>query len=205
MNQIALPLDWPAAENEQDFIVSASNELAVRHLTHWGLWPVMITILTGPRKSGRSFLGRLFAQKGGDLIDEAERADEEALFHAWNRAQAERKPLLLIADAVPPLWSPVLPDLRSRIAATPVIRIDEPDDAMVPALCERLLVARGLAPAPGLGEWLARRIERSYLGIHRAIDAIDAAAWQRKGKVGTPMAREALIAAGVMEDSQSSG
>ena len=25
------------------------------------LWPVPVTILTGPRKSGRSFLGRIFA------------------------------------------------------------------------------------------------------------------------------------------------
>lgn len=200
MSQGALPLDWPAAENEQDFIVSACNELAVRHLSHWSLWPVMTTILTGPRKSGRSFLGRLFAQKGGDLIDEADRADEEELFHAWNRAQASHRPLLLIADAVPPLWQAKLPDLRSRLGATPVIRIEEPDDALVPALCERLLVARGLAPLPGLGDWLGRRIERSYFGIHRAIDAIDAAAYGARGKIGIPSAREALIAAGVMEE-----
>ncbi len=201
MNQIALPLDWPAAETEQDFIVSSSNALAVRHLTHWGLWPVMATILTGPRKCGKSFLGRLFALKGGNLIDDADRIDEEELFHAWNRAQADHRPLLLVADAVPPAWAPRLPDLHSRLAATPVIRIDEPDDAMVPALCERLLAARGLAPAPGLGEWLGRRVERSYLGIHRAIDAIDAAAYGgAKGKVTIPMARAALVGAGVMEE-----
>ncbi len=200
MSQIALPLDWPAAENEGDFIVSAANELAVRHIGHWALWPVMATVLTGPRKSGRSFLGRLFAQRGGVLVDQADRADEEMLFHAWNRAQAEHKPLLMIADAVPPDWTPALPDLKSRLVATPVIRIEEPDDALVTALCERLLAVRGLALGPGAAEWLSRRIERSYVGIHRAVDALDAAAWAHKGRIGIPMAREALIAAGVMEE-----
>lgn len=205
MNQIALPLDWPAAETEQDFIVAPANALAVRHLSHWALWPVMATVLTGPRKSGRSFLGRLFAQKGGALIDGADRVDEEELFHAWNRAQAEHKPLLMIADTVPPEWSPRLPDLRSRLVATPVIRIDEPDDALVVALCERLLGARGLALGPGAGEWLARRIERSYVGVQRAVDAIDAAAWRHRGRVGIPLVREALVVAGVMEESSNNG
>ena len=48
----------------------------------------MATLLTGPRKSGRSLLGRIFVRKtGGRLFDNAEEHDEEALFHAWNEAQ----------------------------------------------------------------------------------------------------------------------
>ena len=65
MNQMALPLGWPADERQEDFIVGESNARAVRHLEHWGTWPVMATILTGPRKSGRSLLGRLFARRSG--------------------------------------------------------------------------------------------------------------------------------------------
>ena len=202
MMQGALPFDWPAAESEQDFIVSDANQLAVRHFAHWSLWPVPVTILTGPRKSGRSFLGRIFAgRSGATLIDNAERADEEAIFHAWNRAQAEHRPLLLIAGAPPPAWQVTLPDLASRLAATPQIAISEPDDALMTALIERLLVARGLPIGPGVARWIADRIERSYVGIHRAIDALDAAAWSRRGRIGTGFARDALIAAAVIEDS----
>lgn len=202
MSQIALPFDWPAAESEQDFIVSDANRMAVRHFGHWSLWPVPATILTGPRKSGRSFLGRIFAARAGaTLIDDAERVEEEAIFHAWNRAQADHRPLLIIADAPPPTWRIALPDLASRLAATPQVAILEPDDALMTALIERLLAARGLPVAPGVAQWIADRIERSYIGIHRAVDALDSAAWNRRGRIGTAFARDALVAAAVMEDS----
>ena len=100
MNQIALPLDWPVADSDEDFLVSDANRSAFDHFRRWSTWPVMATILTGPRKSGRSLLGRIFARKtGGRLFDNAEEHDEEELFHAWNDAQERRKPLLLIAAA----------------------------------------------------------------------------------------------------------
>ena len=38
----------------------------------------------------------------------------------------------MIVDEVPPAWAIALPDLRTRIAVTPVARIAEPDDALVP-------------------------------------------------------------------------
>ena len=134
MNQIALPLDWPVADRDEDFLISEANRAAFEHLKRWSLWPVMATLLTGPRKSGRSLLGRIFVRKtGGRLFDNAEEHDEEALFHAWNEAQATRRPLLIVADAPPPRWEVALPDLRSRLAATPHVAIGEPDDALIGA------------------------------------------------------------------------
>lgn len=202
MNQIALPFDWPAAEKESDFIVSTANQMAVRHLDHLALWPVMATILTGPRKSGRSFLGRIFALRANArLIDDAERVDEEILFHAWNRASADHRPLLIIADAPPPIWRVALPDLQSRLAATPHIAIGDPDDALIAGLLERLMAARGLAMGPDVASWLSQRIERSYVAVLRAVDLLDAAAWSRRGRITIPLARETLAAASVIEDS----
>lgn len=202
MSQFALPLDWPAAERESDFIVSAANADAVRHLGHWSLWPVMATVLTGPRKSGRSFLGRIFAARSGaTLVDGGERTDEEALFHAWNRALSDRRPLLIIADAPSALWDVALPDLRSRLAATPHVSIGDPDDVLVKALLERLMTTRGLAFSSDVPEWIARRIERNYVSVHRAVDAIDQAAWSRRRKISVAGARQALISANVIEDS----
>ena len=202
MNQIALPFEWPADEHERDFIISDANRLAARHLEHWSLWPVMATIVTGPRKSGRSLLGRIFARKtGGRLVDGAERADEEMLFHAWNRAQEDRRPLIMIADAPPPVWRVRLPDLRSRLAATPYVAIEEPDDALAGALIEKLLVARGLAPPPDLGRYLLPRIERTYVSIHRIIDALDELALARRQRITLPLVRQALAQMGVIDDS----
>ncbi|UAK25168.1 HdaA/DnaA family protein [Sphingomonas nostoxanthinifaciens] len=204
MSQIALPLDWPAGAQERDYIVSDANQALVRHFEHWSLWPVMATVLTGPRKSGRSLLGRIYAAKsGGELIDDAERSDEEALFHAWNRAQERRRPLIVIADAPPPTWRIRLPDLRSRLAASPHVRIAEPDDALAAALIEKLCHARGLAAPPELVRYLVPRIERSYLGVTRAVDALDSLAFERRQRLTVPLARRALAAVGVIDESRS--
>ncbi|SNS23019.1 dnaA protein [Sphingomonas laterariae] len=202
MSQIALPFAWPEAEDERDFCRGEANAAALRHLEHRALWPVMATLLTGPRKSGRSLLGRIFVAKAGArLIDNADRRDEEELFHAWNRAQAERQPLLLIADAPPPVWQIGLPDLRSRMAATPHIAIAEPDDALAAALLERLLGQRGLAAGPDVIAYLLPRIERSYVAILHVIDALDSLSLAKRSRITVPLAREALAAVGVIDDS----
>lgn len=190
MNQMALPLGWPADERQEDFIVSETNAAAVRHLDHWGTWPVMATILTGPRKSGRSLLGRLFARRsGGQLIDDADRRPETDLFHAWNDAQATRRPLLLIADVPPPAWSVRLPDLRSRLGATPAVSIGDPDDRLAAALFEKLFAQRNLAPGPELIGWLLPRIERTHVEILRAVDALDEAALAKRARLSVKLAR----------------
>ncbi|HEY0315641.1 MAG TPA: chromosomal replication initiator DnaA [Sphingomonas sp.] len=202
MSQIALPLDWPEDERDDQFILSSANAAVARHLEHWALWPVPITILTGPRKSGRSLLGRLFAQKtGGRLVDDAWAVDEEAIFHAWNAAMTSRRPLLIVADVAPPEWQVALPDLASRLIATPRIAILPPDDDLLRALLERGLAHRGLPAPPPLIAWLAARIERSYVGIMAAVDALDRASLSKHHRLTIPLAREALVQAGVIDDS----
>ena len=206
MSQAALPFDWPAGADERDYIVSDANAGLIRHFEHWSLWPVMATVLTGPRKSGRSLLGRIFAAKtGGELIDQVERQDEEMVFHAWNRAQERRRPLIMIADQGLPGWRIRLPDLKSRIAATPRVTISEPDDDLAAQLIEKICHARGLAAPPELIRYLVPRIERSYLGIHRAVDALDELALQKRQRLTVPLARKALAAMGVIDESRMNG
>lgn len=201
-DQIALPFVWPADEDERDFIVSDANQTAVRHLEHWSLWPVMASVVTGPRKSGRSLLGRIFASKtGGRFVDNADLHDEEALFHAWNAAQSDRKPLLMAADLPPAKWRIKLPDLRSRLLASPHVAIEEPDFRLMSGLVEKLLHARGLIAKPEVVRYVVPRIERSYIGIGRIVDALDEAALARRRPITMAVAREALAAIGVTEDT----
>jgi chromosomal replication initiation ATPase DnaA len=201
-DQIALPFQWPAEEDERDFIVSDANRIAVKHLEHWALWPVMASVLTGPRKSGRSLLGRIFASKtGGRFIDNAEEQDETRLFHAWNEAQVDRKPLLLAANLPPAKWRIRLPDLRSRLLASPHVAIEEPDIVLMASLVEKLLHARSLPAPPEVVSYVVPRIERSYIGVGRIVDALDEAALARRKTISIKVAREALATIGVTEDT----
>ena len=202
MSQIALPLAWPADPRDDEFLVTPSNARAAHMLDRWATWPVMAALLVGPRKSGRSLLARIFAAKSaGTIIDDASDRPEEELFHAWNRAQADRRPLLMIADAPPPEWKIRLPDLRSRIAATPVAEIAAPDDALMRALLERKFMQRGLDARPDLVDWLLARIERSHVAVMRTVDALDQEVMERRKRLSIPLARTTLAAAALIPKS----
>lgn len=199
VNQIALPLDWPVPDTEEDFLVSHCNRAAYEHLRRWALWPVMASLLTGPRKSGRSLLGRIFVRKtGGRLFDDAESHDEEAIFHAWNEAQECRRPLLIVADSAPPRWPVALPDLRSRLAATPHAAIGVPDDVLLGQLILKLLGDRGLAAPPELADYLVPRIERSYVSVLNVVDILDRAMLSHHRRMTVPLAKKALAEAGLI-------
>ncbi|MEH3121562.1 MAG: chromosomal replication initiator DnaA [Sphingomonas phyllosphaerae] len=192
MNQIALPLGWPA-EEQGEFLVVESNARAVRMLEHWATWPVRAAVLAGPPKSGRSLLGRIFAARsGGSVIDDADGVSEEALFHAWNRAQEERRPLLLIAAGLPPEWQIALPDLRSRLAASPAAAIGAPEDTLMAALFERGFARRHLDARADLITWLTARTERSHTAVMDTIDRLDRAALAGRRRLTIPLARETL-------------
>jgi hypothetical protein len=199
MGQIALPLDWPVADGDEDFLISEANALTFEHLKRWSTWPVMATLLTGPRKSGRSLLGRIFVRKtGGRLFDDAERHEEEEIFHAWNQAQETRRPLLIIADAPPPSWQIALPDLRSRIAATPQLAIAPPDDRLIADLIVKRLGDRGIFAPPDVADYLVPRIERSYVAVQMVVDALDHALLSNHRRMTVPMAKRALGEAGII-------
>ncbi len=199
MTQIALPLGWPADPRDDAFLVTPSNARAVQTLEHTATWPVMTAILTGPRKSGRSLLARIFAAKtGGAIIDDAERLPEAQLFHAWNRAQEEHRLLLIVADAAPPEWKVKLPDLRSRLSASPIAAIGAPDDELMRLLLAHLFERRSLDARPDLVDWLATRIERSHIAVTRTVDALDQEAMERRRRLSIPLARTTLTEAGLI-------
>ena len=193
MNQIALPFDWPAPEDSDAFIVTAANRSAVDGIDRPGSWPVRAAILTGPRKSGRSLLGRIFAAKtGGTLIDDAELHRETDIFHRWNEAQEARRPLLIVALSPPPLWKVRLPDLASRLTATPVFTLGAPDDVLTAMLLEKLLGQRGMQATPSVVKYINARIERSYIALMRIVDALDSAALSQHRAVTIKLARVVL-------------
>jgi hypothetical protein len=197
MDQIALPFDWPAPEVAESFIVTDSNRVAVEGIESPARWPVRAAILTGPRKSGRSLLGRIFAAKtGGTLVDDGELHREADVFHRWNLAQEERKPLLIVALHPPPHWKVRLPDLASRLTATPVFTIGQPDDLLASMLLQKLFERRGLQVTPETLSYIVTRIERSYIAVMRVVDLLDDLAMSRRRAVTIKLVREVLAEMG---------
>ena len=199
-DQIALPLDWPQAKDDSRFILSAANSDAYEHFRAWSLWPVKATILTGPRRSGRSLLARTFVDRvHGRLFDRAERHNEAEIFHAWNAAQDDGRPLVLIADQVPPEWEIALPDLRTRLAITPIVRIHQPDDELFRSIIRLLFADRGLHIPEEALKFVSERVERSYWMAERVVEAIDRYAIAERARLTLPTIRRALGEGGIID------
>jgi hypothetical protein len=191
--QIALPLDWPQSAGDSRLILSEANAEAFEHFRRWSLWPVKATILTGPRRSGRTLLARSFVERvGGRLLDDAQLREEEELFHAWNQAQESGRPLVVVADDAPPHWAVQLPDLRTRLAVTPVTAINLPDDVLFTGLIALFFADRGLHIPGDALRFMADRLQRDYFTAERAVEAVDRYALSERARLSLPTIRRAL-------------
>ena len=213
-----LSLDLPpggAAMGEGDFFVSAANAQAHAMLTQAAPWPQGKLALVGPAGSGKTHLARIWAARSGAVIlpavavaaltrpgpgaaiaiEDAQtlpRAAEEALFHLHNHLAATGGRLLLTADRPPVRWDIALPDLASRMQATTVVRLGDPDDALLFAVLAKLFADRQLAPEPGVVPWLVARIERSHAAATAAVEALDRAALDSGRAITRALARQVL-------------
>lgn len=195
VGQMVLPLRWKAAQGQKDFYVSEANSDAVTFLDGWSTWPIPAALLVGPAGSGKTHLAAIFAKRANArLWDDVDRAaSEESLFHAWNEAMDERRPLLMTARSLPRDWNLGLADLKSRLGATPRVFIHSPDDALLQAVFLKQWRDRGIDAPADVCRYVLSRIERSFESVARAVDIIDHAALAAQKSLSIPLAREALL------------
>jgi hypothetical protein len=191
-SQIALPLS-AAVRGARRIILGNANAHVAEALADPSTWPFRTAVLTGPPRSGKSLFARWFASSGrGVALDDAQRMDETALFHRWNRAQEEGTPLLLIGREPP--WRISLPDLASRLGAALQLGIGQPDDMMAADLLPALAEQRGLPLGEGAPAYLVPRIGRSFEQIERIVAEIDRLSLERKAPATHSIWRAALDA-----------
>ncbi|MFC4294892.1 ATPase [Novosphingobium tardum] len=199
MSQIALPLILRdrGAQGPARIIVGPSNSAAIDLLSRGADWPFRTAVLTGPPRAGKSLLARWFAESAmGEAIDDADAMAEDALFHAWNRAQASETPLLFVSSRGPGEWRIALPDLASRLGAALLIELGAPDDEMLAALIEDHAARRGVALGEGALAWLLPRIDRTYAAAERVVGEIDRLSLERKAPVTISLMRDAMAGNG---------
>jgi len=217
--QLTFDLPSRAALGRDDFFVVPSNALAVKALEGWRNWPGARMLLWGPTGAGKTHLAHVWAADTGAEITEAlaltedlagrlgalrflvvENADqvvadtakETALFHLYNMLQAKGGRLLVTSRQPPSRWGPGLPDLKSRMQAMPLAKLEAPDDALLAALLIKLFNDRQIAIGPKLIPYLLERIERSTAAVTAAVEALDRAALIQKRAVNRRLASEVL-------------
>jgi len=215
--QLTFDLPVRTALGRGDFFVSAANAQALARISDWANWPLGKLALVGPEGAGKTHLAHVWAEEaGGDVLDAGDinaldvtaigtalaidgadslsRDAETALFHLHNHLAAQRLPLLLIGRSAPARWDIALPDLKSRLDAADVTRIEPPDDALLAAVLVKLFADRQLHVSPRVIDWLLPRIERSFAFAQRLVAALDRAALAEGRAVTRPVAARVLEA-----------
>lgn len=205
-SQIALPLAGRAPSGPQRIVVGTANAAVIEALQAPERWPYHVAVLTGPPRSGKSLLARWAQGLAGAerlaVVDDAQDADETALFHQWNAVQeAGTAALLLVANADVDHgdgqgggWHIALPDLASRIGGSLPLVIGAPDDDMTAALIQAHAEQRGLSLPDGAAEYLVPRTERSFAAIDALVSTIDRISLERQSPATMSVWRAALEA-----------
>jgi chromosomal replication initiation ATPase DnaA len=206
-DQLRLPLTTEAPEGA--FVRSKCNKSAAFILDRWPDDAGKVMALCGPEGCGKSLLARFWAERVGALalvgaeaahadllelegrpvlLDIAQDADDETLFHLINLAQTEGGALLLVSRPSPRRWKVRLPDLRSRLDSIRVTAMDEPDDVVLAAILRARFAERSITPGEDVIDYLVRRIDRSAAAAAQVVERLDAL----HKPVTRPLARQVL-------------
>ncbi|MEM7621307.1 MAG: DnaA/Hda family protein [Pseudomonadota bacterium] len=220
--QLILDLPHRSAMGEQDFMVSECNKAAVRLIDVWPDWPAHYLLMIGPSGVGKTHLANVWRMKSGaqvlcaeqlllekdkveqirekqaliiediDQVSDDKATFETALFHILNLSKEHDFHVLMTAQERPGMWPVALPDLRSRLRATPFVEIDPPDTLLLNGILVKLFQDRQLHISPQVVQYISMRIERSMDAVQNIIDAIDKAALATGRKVSRQLAGEVI-------------
>jgi chromosomal replication initiation ATPase DnaA len=125
------------------------------------------------------------------LIEDAHRdVADDTLFHLINMAGDVGGGLLMTAPVAPQAWPAALPDLRSRLNASPVAELPTPDDLVLEGLLRHFFRERNISPSEDLIPYLLRRIERSAVSAREIVDRLDEASVADHKPVSRALARQ---------------
>lgn len=219
MAPIQLPLDIPHREafEHEDFLVTLSNQQAVSWIDQWPDWPSHCLILYGPSGCGKTHLSHVWekaskaarfdlksldvenfpAQETAVILEDVEhslRQDtfQERLFHLYNWQKEKGGYLLLTARQHPKHWGMTLPDLSSRMLASPTIDIGMLDDHLLTAIIVKQFSDRQINVSMEVIAFLLPRMERSFEAARDVVSAIDRLALSEKRKITVPLVRQVL-------------
>lgn len=192
--QIPFDLSPSLTPSFDNFLVSESNEVAVKRVRAWPNWPAPILFVIGPQGCGKTHLGQAWSAKsGGVFIDDADSVEEGKLFAVMNKAlNGEISGLLLASRFGPAEWDICLPDLKSRLLNTSTIMIEQHDDEILEPIVRKLFEDKGREVSQNLIAYLLEYQERSVAALRIIARELEMAAQQQKADLTKSFAAKYL-------------
>ena len=166
--------------------------------------------LFGPIKSGKSFLGKIWLSKNNAielknnfdyiienkknvLIDEILFYDQENIFHIINNCILNNSKLLITSKKKINEIDFKFKDLSSRLKTFNSFEIFQPNDEMLLTILTKLLIDKQfIIKSNDIFEYILRRVDRSYKGIHEIVSKLDILSLEKKRQLTIPLIKEIL-------------
>ena len=212
--QLTLELGHTPSHAEDDFLVGEGNQLALAHILAFPDWPGPLTLVSGPEKSGKSHLARIWIDRAGALapqpealaelaraggmqplaIEDVDRTgyDETALFNLLNQSMRDRRPVLMTARLAVSSWPYRTDDVRSRARLASAFTLSLTDDIQLSQIFVKLFGDRQVSVDPRIIRHLVARMERSPEEAGVLVERLDRLALARGGPITRRLANEVL-------------
>lgn len=214
--QQLLNLSQPTTYDDGDFFVTSCNEEAYEWIQKWPQWSSHCLILYGPKGSGKTHLAHIWARKANArfvdttdwmdtnldqlvsdnphliLEDLTEGLSQEHLFHLYNVVRQAGGSLLITSSTSPHEWGLTLPDLSSRLKASPWLVIKTADEELLSAMIYKLMADLQIIIPAHVIDYLLKTYDRSFAAIQDAVHAINNYALSNKRKITLPLVKEVL-------------
>tara|TARA_Y200000002_G_scaffold360482_1_gene345787 strand:- start:168 stop:794 length:627 start_codon:yes stop_codon:yes gene_type:complete len=206
-NQKSFNYQFKVNFNELDFFVNKTNFNAFNNIISDNL---NLIFLYGPNKSGKSFLAHIWKKnnyaiqlennfkifldkKSNVLIDNISKYKEEDVFYIVNNCILNKLKILITSNSKINEIDFQFLDLSSRLKTFNYLEINQPNDEMLLTILTKLLIDKQfIINSNDIFEYILRRVDRSYEGIHNIVAKLDILTLEKKRQLTIPLIKEIL-------------
>ena len=200
---------------EEDFCVGENNYEAYKLIKEWPNWSFKGINIYGPKKSGKSYLTKIFSDKTNSkifegknvnkndlemilnqkvlIIEDIESFKDEFLFQTiLNDFISKNKFIYLTSNKFAGSSSYQLKDLVSRLRSLAAVAITNPSDDLFHQILTKMLSDKQINITTKEINFILKNIERSYDAASRFVKNLDELSLVYKKKINTKIINQAL-------------
>ncbi len=200
---------------EEDFCVGENNYEAYKLIKEWPNWSFKGINIYGPKKSGKSYLTKIFSDKTNSkifdgrnvnkdhldlilnqkvlIIDNVELFNDEVFFQTiLNDFISKNKFIYLTSNKLAGSISFKLKDLISRLNSLVAVAITNPSDDLFYQILTKMLSDKQINITAKEINFILKNIERSYDAASKFVQNLDELSLLYKKKINTKIINKAL-------------
>jgi chromosomal replication initiation ATPase DnaA len=200
---------------EEDFCIGENNYEAYKLIKEWPNWTFKGINIYGPKKSGKSYLTKIFSDKTDSkvfegrninkdnldlilnqkvlIIEDIEVFNDEVLFQTiLNDFISKNKFIYLTSNKLAGSLSFKLKDLISRLNSLVAVVITNPSDDLFSQILTKMLSDKQINITPKEVNLILKNIERSYYAASKFVKNLDELSLLYKKKINTKIINQAL-------------